>query len=262
LQVSPRCHILIFESERLGDRQFEPKLAEWFTSFCTEVQHDTIPCRLYLCRIQKSLDEEINLTLEYEGEPLSHTMTDIRPVKYATFVPHSLFSPVELWPRRRQSDTTRDTNALSCSFHNLFRGIKLFFDYPKDYLEFMTLITYQLVLPDVRKVPSSSGAIISFKHCRLTEERTGFHRDKSHIFERGIVQVWKTLSATEYEARYEHGEETVDHGTTQESAPLQRGVPHPPHAQAPVYKLAIFGHEIGTKNTRTCVIVDGEYSTH
>ncbi|USW54210.1 Putative serine/threonine-protein kinase, active [Septoria linicola] len=243
-----------------GDMHIEPDLASWITSFTTEVQREPVPCRLQLYRTpySRTRPPEVNLTLEYEGEPSSHSRTDIRSVHDVYFTPIALFDYVSTRTFSQSSQTSRDGVILKCAFANLFRGITLHFFATASYLEFITLMSHQLLIPDVQEDRSSRSANIRFKSCKAIEYR-GWHRNEEHEVVSGVVQIWETLSPEAYQNRYAHVDATIGHEPPRRAEPIGQGqqqrLPVPPPAQASRYKMAVFGYDKETK-LRTCLIAD------
>ncbi|EME79538.1 uncharacterized protein MYCFIDRAFT_178126 [Pseudocercospora fijiensis CIRAD86] len=140
-----------------GDISIEPQLEHWKTSFTTRVHHDPIPCRLFLHQIPP---DELDLTLECDGDPMY-----LRPG--IARLAEAVFEPLSFYP---QSDETA-LKIQKCSVSRLLRGITLHFLEPVKFFEFMTLLTSQKLLPDVRRDASCKGARMRFTKCELAPRK-------------------------------------------------------------------------------------------
>lgn len=165
----------------------------------------------------------------------------------------------------QSSQTSRDGTTLRLGFVNFFRGVTLHFLAPATYLEFMTLMTHQMILPDARTDHhDTKGAGVRFKSCKVVERRDWPHRNREHEFTDGIVQVWEALSPEAYESRYPHVDSTLTHEPLRRAPPVTydtvQRLPVPPPAQISRFKMALFGLEKASR-LRCCLIADGKASS-
>ena len=152
---------------------------------------------------------------------------------------------------------------MKCSFVNLFRGVCIHFFAVATYLDFITLMTNQMVLPDSRKDRNTRGLCVRFASCNVVERRDWPHRNREHEFVDGIVQVWELLSPETYHDRYAHVDLTPTHYGPHRALPIaHEPLPHLPLApptQISKYKMAVFGLDKPT-GLRCCLVVDSKLS--
>lgn len=177
------------------------------------------------------------------------------------FVPNALFDLGSSRKFSQSSQTSRDGGTMRCTFVHFLRGVTLHFLAPPNYLDFMTLLTHQVVLPDARIDLNTKGISIRFRSCKVVEHRDWPHRNREHEFNDGIVQVWELLSPDAYRSRYSHVDSTLGHESIPRARPLAhqtaQQLPGPPSGQISKYKMALFGIDNVTR-LRCCLIVDGK----
>ncbi|KAF7198317.1 putative serine/threonine-protein kinase nek2 [Pseudocercospora fuligena] len=234
-----------------GDISVEPQLELWKTSFTTRVHHDPIPCRLFLHQIPP---DELDLTLECDGDPM-YLRPGIARLAEVVFEPLSFF--------RHTGDLAERIQR--CNVSRLLRGITLHFLEPVRFFEFMTLLTCQKLLPDVRRDATCRGARMKFTNCELEPRKwTSSLRSSSEkqVLVNGFVQIWECLSDREYKDRYCResgpGSDSSDpSGRSRESSVVSREriVGRIPDSERRKYKMALFGYE-QRSNSCTCTLVD------
>lgn len=223
-------------------------LERWKTSYSTSRMHRPNPGNLYFFRDkpgQIQFDDE-RITLDIES-----VTKETKAVKTVTFIPHAFYrlptAPGSIFP---------------CHFGNLHEGFTFHFSSLDKYLEFMSLLTYQRIVPDISDDPNATGTGFSLDTCQV--KIYGWPTGQTRKFKGGAVQIWRQLSQDGYD-RYHKRSDSLSATTSStdsgagSSDGVRSGVSttgsnsirHPTNA----WKLAIWTFDAKTEE-RTCVVVD------
>ncbi|ETS82446.1 hypothetical protein PFICI_04322 [Pestalotiopsis fici W106-1] len=222
-------------------------LERWKTSYSTSRMARPNPGNIYFFRDkpgQIQADERITLDIE-------SVIKETKAVKTVTFIPHAFFNP-----------STNPGHTFACHFDNLHEGFTFHFSSLDKFLEFMSLLTYQRIVPDISEDPNATGTRFKLNTCQV--KIYGWPSDQTRKFKGGTVQIWRQLSQSSYDRYHKRSESlsstssTTGSGTGSSegagsgaSTTGVNGVRHSTNA----WKLAIWTHDAKTEE-RTCVVVD------
>lgn len=223
-------------------------LEAWKTSYSTSRMARPNPGNLYFFRDKPGLSQtsDERITLEIES-----VKNETMAVKIIRFIPHAFFNI-----------STIAGHTFPCHFDNLHEGFTFHFSSLDKYLEFMSLLTYQRIMPDISEDPNATGTGFELNTCQV--KIYGWPRDETKKFKGGTVQIWRQLSQDGYDRYHKRadrlstttstsgsGTGSSDGVTSGASTTGSNGIRHPTNA----WKLAIWTCDTKTEE-RTCVVVD------
>lgn len=223
-------------------------LEQWKTSYSTSRMPRPNPGNLYFFRDkpdQIQFDDE-RITLDIES-----VTKETKAVKTVTFIPHAFFDL-----------STSPGHTFPCHFDNLHEGFTFHFSSLDKYLEFMSLLTYQRIVPDISEDSNATGTTFKLDTCLV--KIYGWPRDETRKFQGGTVQIWRQLSQDGYDRYHKRADSlytttsTAESGNGSSDGARSGGsttgvikIRHPKNA----WKLAIWTCDVKT-GERTCVVVD------
>ncbi|KAK6081228.1 serine/threonine protein kinase [Seiridium cupressi] len=219
-------------------------LEKWKTSYSTSRIVRPTPGDLYFYRDKPSQDHQggvEQVTLHIES-----VMRDSQPLKAVSFVPRAFFH-----------FSTRPGHTFTCHFDNFHTGFTFYFSLLREFLDFMSLLTYQQIVPDIAADPAASEVGFKVGECLIKER--GMFRDSTRRFKGGTVQIWRQLSQGVYD-RWVKRPESL--GTTAGDAGLAGGMRTASSTAVAsirnptnVWKMVLWTQDAMT-NERVCVVID------
>ncbi|KAK9780538.1 putative Protein kinase domain-containing protein [Seiridium cardinale] len=219
-------------------------LEEWKTSYGTSRMARPNPGNLYFHRdkpsqIHQGGVEQVTLYIE-------SVMRDSQPLKVVSFVPRAFFH----FP-------TKPGHTFTCHFDNFHKGFTFYFSLLREFLDFMSLLTYQRIIPDIAADPAASEVGFKLGECLIKEH--GVFRDSARRFKGGTAQIWRQMSQGGYDRRFKRPESL---GTTAGDAGLAGGkrtatsttvasIRNPTN----VWKMVLWTQDAKT-DERVCVVID------
>lgn len=216
-------------------------LEKWKTSYSTSRMSRPNPGDLYFYR-DKS-DQALQSAVEYATLDIESVIRDSQPLKNVLFVPRAFFNL-----------STKPGQTFACHFGNFHRGFTFYFSLLEQFLEFMSLLTYQRIVPDIAEDRTGSGTRFQIEKCHIKIH--GRITDRTRRFKGGTVQIWRKLSQTGYDRWHKRsGLSTINSstessdGTGASTAGVNIKLP------GNVWKLALWTHDEKT-NERICIVID------
>ncbi|KAI4603385.1 hypothetical protein KJ359_006180 [Pestalotiopsis sp. 9143b] len=213
-------------------------LEKWKTSYSTSRMPRPNPGDLYFYR------DKPGQAIEYATLDIESVIRDTQPLKNVSFVPRAFFNM-----------STKPGHTFACHFGNFHKGFTFYFSLLEQFLEFMSLLTYQRIVPDIAEDRTASGTRFEVEKCHIKIH--GRIADRTRRFKGGTVQIWRQLSQTGYDRWHKRSgplttitssTESSD-GTGASTAGVNVKLP------ANVWKLALWTHDEKT-NERICIVID------
>ncbi|KAK6206372.1 hypothetical protein LQW54_007826 [Pestalotiopsis sp. IQ-011] len=213
-------------------------LEKWKTSYSTSRMPRPNPGDLYFYR------DKPGQAIEYATLDIESVIRDTQPLKNVSFVPRAFFNM-----------STKPGHTFACHFGNFHKGFTFYFSLLEQFLEFMSLLTYQRIVPDIAEDRTASGTRFEVEKCHIKIH--GRIADRTRRFKGGTVQIWRQLLQTGYDRWHKRSgplptinssTESSD-GTGASTAGVNLKLP------ANVWKLALWTHDEKT-NERICIVID------
>lgn len=169
-----------------GQDLLKSRLHEWKTSYSTGEFIKPLPANMFVYRkkldlVRRGYEDDITLQIEEVND-------DTKPCRSVSFVPLAFYD-----------STSQPSELLKCRFEQLQTAFTFHFMYLAEYLKFMELMTYQRIMPDFRRDPTT-GTRIKIRSLLIKEH--GMLLDKTREYTGGKLQIWKQLTEEEYAACY------------------------------------------------------------
>lgn len=221
-------------------------LEKWNISYSTSHMTRPNPGNLYFYRDKpnhglRSGTEQVTLDIE-------SVIRDSQPLKDVSFVPRAFFGL-----------STRPGYTFVCHFGNFHKGFTFHFSLLEQFLEFMSLLTYQRIVPDISVDKTASGTRFEVERCHIKIH--GWLTDRTKRFKGGTVQIWRQLSQSGYDRWHKRSSRDTDMETGTVTGTTDSGYGSTSAASmnlrlpGNVWKLALWTHDAESQE-RICIVID------